>query len=112
MKENKNVLNILFLLEKIIEKNKKKLVNENKNEICADNNFIGQEINKLADNNKLLILFEDNFKEYKKRAKEKVKNGITFLIDGYNHQDNMSHRITFLIKIIPILYPKFDFFHF
>ena len=112
LKENKNVLNILFLLEKIIEKNKKKLVNENKNEICADNNFIGQEINKLADNNKLLILFEDNFKEYKKRAKEKVKNGITFLIDGYNHQDNMSHRITFLIKIIPILYPKFDFFSF
>ena len=111
LKENKNVLNILFLLEKIIIRNKKKICSENKNEI-VENDFIYQEINKLIDNNKLLILFEDNFKSYKNRAKEEIKNGKPLLIDGYNHQENMNHRITFLIKVIPILYPKFDFFSF
>ena len=110
LKENKNVLNILFLLEKIIEKNKNNINKEKNNEINEEKEFISKEINKLIDNNKLLILFEDNFKAYKQRAKEAINNSHSLLIDGYNHDSNMRYRIVFLIKIIPILYPKFDFF--
>ena len=110
LKENKNVLNILFLLEKIIEKNKNNINKEKNNEINEEKDFISKEINKLIDDNKLLILFEDNFKSYKQRAKEAIKNSQSLLIDGYNHDSNMRYRIVFLIKIIPIIYPKFDFF--
>ena len=110
LKENKNVLNILFLLEKIFEKNMKNINNEKNNEINDEKDFISKEINKLIENNKLLILFEENFKSYKQRAKEAIKNTQSLLIDGYNHDSNMRYRIIFLIKIIPILYPKFDFF--
>ena len=47
-------------------------------------------------------------------AKEALKgnklNETALIIDGNNHENNMKYRIIFLIKIIPKLYPKFDFF--
>ena len=64
LKQNKNVLIVLFLLEKIIEKNKRKILTEKINEINDANdekNFIGNEIYNLIENNKLLYLFKDNF---------------------------------------------------
>ena len=115
LKQNKNVLIVLFLLEKIIEKNKKKIKTEKINEINDEKDFIGNEIYNLIENNKLLYLFKDNFESYKKRAKEAIKNDKNLkeknlMIDGNNHENNMKYRIIFLIKIIPMLYPKFDFF--
>ena len=115
LKQNKNVLIVLFLLEKIIEKNKKKIKTEKINEINDKKDFIGNEIYNLIENNKLLYLFKDNLESYKKRAKEAIKNDNNLreknlMIDGNNHENNMKYRIIFLIKIIPMLYPKFDFF--
>ena len=115
LKQNKNVLIVLFLLEKIIEKNKKKIKTEKINEINDEKDFIGNEIYNLIENNKLLYLFKDNLESYKKRAKEAIKNDNNLreknlMIDGNNHENNMKYRIIFLIKIIPMLYPKFDFF--
>ena len=115
LKQNKNVLIVLFMLEKIIEKNKKKIKTEKINEINDEKDFIGNEIYNLIENNKLLYLFKDNFESYKKRAKEAIKNDKNLkekdlMIDGNNHENNMKYRIIFLIKIIPMLYPKFDFF--
>ena len=109
---NKNVLQILFLLDKIIEKNKKniKIYSDNKSEINK-NDFINNCIHILIDNDKLLNLFKNIFILYKKNAKENIgnKNENNLVIDGYSHQDNMKNRISFLVKIIPVLYPKFDF---
>ena len=118
LKDNKNVLIIFYLLKKIIEKNKNKICvndNDNNNIINDENNFINQAIFKLINEEKLLSLFKNNFLDYKKRAKEYIINNNiadskNLIIDGYNHDDNMKYRILFLIKIIPILYPKFDFF--
>ena len=119
LKENKKVLFVFFLLEKIIEKNKSKINNKKNNEINVEKDFISDEISNLVDNNKLLILFKDNFESYKKRAKEAINNNIkddkkinekTLIIDDYNHESNMKYRILFLINIIPKLYPQFDFF--
>lgn len=103
------------MLEKIIEKNKKKIKTEKINEINDEKDFIGNEIYNLIENNKLLYLFKDNLESYKKRAKEAIKNDNNLreknlMIDGNNHENNMKYRIIFLIKIIPMLYPKFDFF--
>ena len=114
IKENKNVINVFFLLEKILEKNKKKINIKNINENNLETDLVSHEILKLVDNNKLLILFNENFELYKKRAKEAIKDdkmsNKNVMIDGYNHENNMKYRINFLIKIIPMLYPKFDFF--
>ena len=114
LKGNKNVLIVLFLLEKIIETNKKKIRIEKINEINLENDFINHEIYRLIDNNNLLSLFKNDFEAYKTKAKEVIKdnkmNEKNLMIDGYNHENNMKYRIIFLIKIIPILFPKFDFF--
>ena len=114
LKENKNVLIVLFLFEAIIKKNIKKIHLEIVNEINMENDFISNEIYHLIDNNKLLFLFKDNFDSYKQRAKEMIKdnkmNEKNLMIDGYSHEYNMKVRIDFLVEIIPILYPKFDFF--
>ena len=117
LKENKKVLFVFFLLEKIIEKNKTKIKNRNENEINEEKDFIRDEIFNLVDNDKLLILFKDNFESYKKRAKEAINNikdekinEKNLIIDDYNHENNMKYRMLFLINIIPKLYPKFDFF--
>ena len=113
LKENKKVLIVLFLLEKIIEKNKKKIHIKNSKE-NLETDFISREITKVIDNDKLLIFFNENFESYKKRAKEAVKDDKTnhknLMIDENSHENNMKYRINFLIKIIPILYPMFDFF--
>ena len=68
---------------------------------------------KLIDNDKLLNLYKDNFLLYKKIAKESIKEGQkenNLIIDKYTHAENMKNRVLFLIQIIPILYPNFDFF--
>ena len=124
LKNNNNILSVFILLEKIIEKYRNNIKinaeNNNNNEIhemtITDNNdsdYINKLIQKLIDHNKLLNLFSDNFLLYKKRAKESIKENEkenNLIIDGYTHEENMKNRIIFLIKIIPILYPKFDFF--
>ena len=113
LKLSENVLQILFLIDRIIEKNKKNIkINSNdKNEI-NENDFINSYIHKLIDDDKLLNLFKDNFLLYKKKAKEnnENKNEKNLIINDYNHEENMINRISFLLKIIPFLYPKFDFF--
>ena len=115
----KNVLAVYFLLEKIIEKYKNNIIIENSNNLINEentdnsNDFINKAIHKMIDNEKLLNLFKDNFLSYKKKAKENIKENQKekdLIIDGYTHEDNMKNRVLFLIKIIPILYPKFDFF--
>ena len=114
LKKNKNVLPIFFLLDKIIEHNKNHIyINSDNNNENNDNDFINKSIHNLIDNDKLLNLFKDNTLLYKKQAKEIVKenkNEKNLIVEGYTHEDNMKNRILFLIKIIPILYPKFDFF--
>ena len=111
------VLSILFLLQKIIDKYKKyiNISNETDNQFNPNNNkeFINENIHKLIDDEKLLNLFKNNFLSYKNRAKEAVKenkNEKNFIIDRFNHEDNMKNRIIFLIEVIPFLYPNFDFF--
>ena len=115
----KNVLAIYFLLEKIIEKYKNNIIIENPNNLIKEentdnsNDFINKAIHKIIDYEKLLNLFKDNFLSYKKKAKENIKENQKekdLIIDGYTHEENMKNRVLFLIKIIPILYPKFDFF--
>ena len=105
IKENNNILAFFFLFEKIIEKYKKNITTNSGN-----NDFINKHIHSLIDNDRLLNFFKDNFLTYKKTAKETLKNNSNINIDGYTHEENMNSRISFLIKSIPILYPKFDFF--
>ena len=79
-----------------------------------ENDYINKLIQKLIDDDKLLNLFKDNFLLYKKKAKENRKENDkenNLIIDGYTNEENMKNRSIFLIKIIPILYPKFDFFN-
>ena len=117
LKLNKNVLPIYFLLDKIVEKyNKNIIINSENNEIINNNDdFINKSIHRLIDDDNLLKLFKDNFLLYKNIAKEKsknCKNEQNLIIDGFSHEDNMKFRVLFLIKSIPILYPKFNFFEF
>ena len=115
LKLNKNVLPIFYLLDKIVEKYKKNIVINSENNETINNNddFINKSIHKLIDNDNLLNLFKDNFLFYKDLAKEKAKSCKTekdLIIDGFSHEDNMKFRVSFLIKSIHILYPKFEFF--
>ena len=111
LKLNKNVLPIYFVMDKIIEKYKNNILADTE-ENNANNNFINRTIKSLTDNNKLLNIFTENFISYKKKAKDdsKYKNEKSLIIDGFSHEDNMKYRVLFLIKVIPILYPKFYFF--
>ena len=106
IKNNNNILAFFFLLDKIIEKYKNHININSGNNI----DFFNKEIHLLIDNDRLLNFFKENFLSYKKEAKESLRNNKEIKVDGYTHQENMNNRITFLIKTIPFLYPKFDFF--
>ena len=116
LKANKNVLAAFYVLEKIIERYKKNIKINSEDDDNGNNNnndFINKSIHKLIDNDKLLNLFKNNFLLYKKTAKESIKENKhqkNLIIEGYTHEDNMKNRVMFLIKIIPMLYPKLDFF--
>ena len=117
LEENKNVLITFYLLGKIVEKIKKKMFgteinndDTNDKEKEKEKDFIRKEINKLIENNKLLILFENSYEDYKQKAQKSNNLNKYLEIDGYSHNINMKYRIMFLIKVIPVLYPKFDFF--
>ena len=106
IKKSNNILVFFFLLDKIIEKYKNHI------DINSDNSndFINNEIHSLIDNDRLLFFFKENFLSYKNIAKENLKNNNIIKVDGYTHEENMKNRISFLIKTISFLYPKFDFF--
>ena len=62
----------------------------------------------------LLKIFEQNFKDYVKKAKElcksnNINNEEFLLIDTFNHDKNINGRLSFLHKLITKFYPNYDF---
>ena len=61
----------------------------------------------------LLKIFEDNFSDYMKLAKEKkisqnLANAEQLIIDNINHEKNINGRIAFLLKLVDSIYPNYD----
>ena len=61
----------------------------------------------------LIKIFEDNFYDYIKMAKEKSKSqnlisAEQLITDGENHEKNVNGRLAFLLRLVRDIYPNYD----